>query len=379
MDDKRDIFANLMAGDPKPGVPVLPPLSGLIELAILVAAISSITWLFPDLEISDIQPNPFWLPVLLLSLQYGTVSGVLAAGVALLVTVASGLPEEGVGENHFSYALRVYSQPILWFAAAVLLGQFRMRQISAKEALRQQLVDISEEREALSGYASSLRARLESLERGRAGESDVPAVRLLNRIDELRNTGRGHDIGPAFAKAMECALPGIAASVFCVTTKGLEKVASVGWPSNARWASELPAAHALYKAVITDGACLTVLDRGDDLTLSGEGLVAVPIGPREPGAPVVGLVKIEKLDPAALTEEIVPVLQLVASLLSQRLGPGVQRPAAPPAAIPEPVRPPANLRTIRWKPNAVAQETAQLPDAVVDTPDQTVPKPAVVR
>ena len=82
---------------------------------------------FPTL--SQMQPHFFWLPVLLLSLQYGTVSGLLAAGVAIVLTAWLGWAEQEVGENHFNYLLRISTQPMLWLVAALLLGQFRLRQI----------------------------------------------------------------------------------------------------------------------------------------------------------------------------------------------------------------------------------------------------------
>lgn len=349
-------------------MPVLPPLSGLVELTVLVLAILSLGWVFPELEISDIQPNPFWLPVLLLSLQYGTVSGILAAGVALTVTVALGLPEEAVGENHFSYALRVYSQPILWFAAAVLLGQFRMRQIAAKQLLREEVAELSAQRTALAGYATGLRQRLEALERGRAGESDVPAVRLLGRIDELRRAES--DLPAVFARLIENAIPGAAASIFCVTSQGLQQVAACGWQDDARWSRSLPPSHALYQAVVGSGSVRHVLDPADDADLAGEGLVAVPIPAREPGGPIVGMLKIERIAPAALTAELLPALQLLASVLSPRMSPGQQRavPSVPvAAAVPSPQPAARTLRSIRWQPSGGAAETSEERTAAAST------------
>ena len=69
------------------GIQVLPPPIALIEIVALIVPFTLLDHFvtsFPNL--ADIQPHPFWLPVLLLSLQYGTMSGLLAASAAILAT-----------------------------------------------------------------------------------------------------------------------------------------------------------------------------------------------------------------------------------------------------------------------------------------------------
>jgi hypothetical protein len=299
------------------GLPLLPPLSGLIELTVLTGLLICLDWGLPDFDLSDIQPNPFWLPVLLLSLQYGTVSGLIAAGVALLVTVFSGLPPEGVGENHFNYALRVYTQPILWFAAAVILGQFRMRQIAAKEALRRQVAELSQSRATLADYAASLRERCDRLERERAGARASPTVQLLERLLALAE--QPGTLSATFDRLMQMAFPGASASVFALQDSRLVQVAAHNWGEAPRWQSEIGLAHPLYRSVIGDGASLSVLVPGDEHKLGGEGLVATPIRANGTSGPVIGLVKLEHADPTDLNEVTVRALAVVGMAAASRL------------------------------------------------------------
>lgn len=335
----------LGSDDLRSGSHVLPPLAGLIELVVLTGAIVAVGMIVPDLDINDVQPNPFWLPVLLLSLQYGTVSGVLAAATALLVTLLSGLPEPGVGENYFSYAMRVFAQPILWFGVAVVLGQFRMRQIQAKRRLTAMVVDLDKQRAALAGYAQSLRARCDLLERDRAGLGEASGVGLLASLADIaagtrRGTGvagshaggadgvtasAGTDIGPAFARTMAAAFPGSRASVLALSTDGLQPIAA----STGRRPEECSAisgTHPFYRAVVTEGRSLTVLRAGDEHLLAGAGLAAVPI--RDPSGGVIGALRLETADPTALGPDTLPALGVVAAALAPRL-------AAAPAAAPE--------------------------------------------
>lgn len=298
------------------GLPLLPPTSGLIELAVLTAIIVLVDRVLPDVELADIQPNPFWLPVLLLSLQYGTVSGLLAAGVALLVTVMSGLPPEGVGENHFNYALRVYTQPILWFAAAVILGQFRMRQIAAKEALRRSVEELSRSRAVLAGYSTRLRARCERLERERAGKVDGSGVDILQQLARLGDSSEG--VGTAFDGLIKSAFGGASASVSMLAEGKLAVVATSGWEEPAAWLKEIGVAHPLYRAVVTEAVSLTVLASGDEHRLAGEGLVAVPIRSDGGRGAVTGMVKLEHASPDDLSEATPAALAAIALALSAR-------------------------------------------------------------
>lgn len=299
------------------GLPLLPPLSGLIELAVLTGLLIALDWGLPDFDLSDIQPNPFWLPVLLLSLQYGTISGLIAAGVALLITVMSGLPPEGVGENHFNYALRVYTQPILWFAAAVILGQFRMRQIAAKEALRRQVAELSQSRATLADYATSLRERCDRLERERAGARASPTVQLLERLLALAE--QPGTLPATFDRLMQMAFPGASASVFAVQDSRLVQVAAHNWGEAPRWQSEIGLAHPLYRSVIGEGCSLSVLEPGDEHKLAGEGLVATPIRANGTSGPIIGLVKLEHADPTDLNDITVRALAVVGMAAASRL------------------------------------------------------------
>lgn len=360
------------------GLPLLPPASGLIELVVLTALIVLVDRIVPDVEFSDIQPNPFWLPVLLLSLQYGTVSGLLAAGVALLVTVLSGLPQEGVGENHFNYALRVYTQPILWFAAAVILGQFRMRQISAKAALRKEVDELTVSRATLADYSVSLRERCDRLERERAGASYSPALHLLDHLNAIGDSSAA--LEDAFARLMTSAFPGSSASVFLCAESRLSLVAASGWPQEAHWQRELGVADPLYRAIVSEGVPVSVLVAGDEHRLGGQGLVAVPLRVAGRTSAVIGMVKLESCEPADLDTATPRALEAIASVLARRYAePDVAAGnTGVPGSLAEVLEASRGrlLRPLRWLPRR-----GEPADAVSDAPgvQNISTKPKVVR
>jgi hypothetical protein len=205
--------------------PVLPPAAALVEIAVLFCLIIGLGWLTGQ-DISDMRPHPFWVPVLLLSLQYGTVSGLLAAGIATLFTAFGQLPEQTVGETYFVYFLRIWIEPILWLASAVLLGQFRMRQIADKMELVRQVEELGAQRTSLAGYASQLRQRCEGLERRLAGRQEPDALVMLQSIARARQLG-APGMSAAFAGVMQAVLPGAQASLFVLDQDWLRQALTV--------------------------------------------------------------------------------------------------------------------------------------------------------
>lgn len=299
------------------GLEVLPPLSAIVELSVIVALLLAVDWLLPALDINNIQPSPYWLPVLLLTLHYGTASGTLAVIVAIvayfsLVT----LPEQGVGENEFAYRLRILSQPILWIATAVLLGQFRMVQISAKRELRRRLAELETQRNTLANYAQRLRTRCDMLERDIAARPATAAAPLLEAFATLAATKDG--LAAATQAAFASAFPGAAVSLYSRSETGLTKVASNGWPSQPPWATELDATHPLAKAIVAGKVKPTVLDSTDDIILAGQGLAAVPVVEPLSGK-VIGMIKLESADASVVSEGLIAQLDVLAAAVGPAL------------------------------------------------------------
>ncbi len=285
----------------RPGLPVLPPLVALVEILLLmvVPGLLDYFWTgFPSL--AETQPHFFWLPVLLLSLQYGTVSGLLAAGVAITISALLGWPDQEVGENHFNYMLRIWAQPVLWLLAALVLGQFRMRQIEQKQDLARQVAELSSQRTAISDYATNLRTRCETLEREIAGRREPNTRALLGMLARL-NSG-GTDAAAAFAGTFLLALGPCAVSVYKRESERFRLVATHGVKEGRR--EVIPLQDPIARFVAGDGRALSVLHPGEEALFAGDGLAAVPVLARDGSN--IGILKLDavlakELDEGALT------------------------------------------------------------------------------
>ena len=69
---------------------------GIGELAFFAVAFLAWEWAVPgEANLTALSPQPFWIPVILLSAKYGTTSGLIAAGLAVALSIATGLNSIG--------------------------------------------------------------------------------------------------------------------------------------------------------------------------------------------------------------------------------------------------------------------------------------------
>jgi hypothetical protein len=297
----------------------LPPALAVFEIIVLLVipiGLERFVPAFPDL--TTYNPHPYWGPILLLSLQYGTVSGLLAAIVAIAGTVLIGLPEPDIGENHFAYMVRVWTQPFLWITAALLIGHFRLRQIEQRDELARQVDDLANRSSALADYATNLRARCTKLERRVVGRQTAPGGDVLEAALALPSASP-ETLRSRFHRVVQLAFPGTAASLFLVSGDKVGLVASSGWPErDAPWRRDFTADDAPARVVVGEGQALSILVKGDEHALGGEGIFAFPIF-GDDGRSVVGMLKIEKLASQLVTAKSERRFALIASELRRPL------------------------------------------------------------
>ena len=150
------------------GIPLVG--GGLLELVLFFAAFWVIdTYAVTDRSLLDFRPHPFWIPVMLLSLQYGAVQGLVAAAAAVGVLFVLQPPGQAIGEDYFAFWLRAWFEPSLWVVAALVLGEIRYTQISERDDLRSEVAHAERKAQALSAASRELMIRIAKLERQIAG------------------------------------------------------------------------------------------------------------------------------------------------------------------------------------------------------------------
>lgn len=341
-------------------VSVLPPRAALLEILVLLFLPAALDYFVPGFpSLADMHPHVFWLPVLLLSLQYGTISGLLTAGLAIALSAALGWPEQDVGENHFSYLLRIWSQPVLWLTAALVLGQFRTRQIERKENLIRAVAELSSQRKALADYANNLRDRCDMLEREISSRRDPAARALLNALGHLDNDA-GDDIQARLADCLNISFGRCQIAIYAVDGHKLRLInrhSGRNSPIPAR--DEVTMSEPLAAAIVTQQRGLSVMSPGEESILGDDGVAAVPILSPDRQT-VLGMLKLEAADAVELDRDIVRRLAVIADRISALMSVADQRSRStnmsPDGQPSQPARQ-RLWRQLKWQPHV--RDTAQ--------------------
>ena len=306
-----------VTGPGRSGLPVLPPLAAIAEILVLVVLPGLLDHFVPAFpSINETQPHFFWLPVILLTVQYGTVSGLLAAGASILLSALLGWPEQEIGENHFSYLLRIGLQPVLWMTAAIILGQFRLRQIERKEALVRAVTELTAQRQSIAEHARNLRGRCDALERLIAARPVPEASRLLAAMGRVQSP-HPPEAAAALHEAIGLGFGGGCVSIW-VNEGGALRLADRHGTSPVALAHDvLGASEPITRAVLEQGRQLSVLEVSEERELGGLGLAGVPISGAD--RRITGMLLLEHAQPEALDSTTTARLAALALVVGDRM------------------------------------------------------------
>jgi polysaccharide biosynthesis protein PelD len=301
----------------------LPTRSGVIELIVLFAMLLAIERLLMSPgDFAKLQPHPYWLPVILLSLQYGTADGILAAAVAIVAGLLMGSPTQGVVEEYYRYLIRVWAVPIGWITSAILIGEIRARQRSQTVELKRDLDTRNEQAEDITQHCHRLEEKIERLEREFATIEANSLDSLTASLEDLTR-GDAEEWNKTFARVHR-GLVGTG-SISLVLRNDLE-TARVAWatmtpekmtpekvaPDTDAGGRTDPAALApIVDAVISSRRGLSALRPDEAALFDGVAAMAVPLA-TEPGGRVVGVIVLETVAPERLTIDTENRLRLFA-------------------------------------------------------------------
>ena len=71
---------------------------------------------------TGLNPNPYWLPVLVMAIAYGTGMGLVAGAIASAIWLGQANIWSG-SADHLEQQLRLSIQPMLWMVAALIVGE----------------------------------------------------------------------------------------------------------------------------------------------------------------------------------------------------------------------------------------------------------------
>jgi hypothetical protein len=216
--------------------------------------------------------HSFWIPVLLMSCQYGIMGGLFTTLAATAALFVNGLPPQSAGQDFYAYAGVVAAQPCAWFAAALVLGGLRTLHMHHLSDLRDRFEQTALMAEDFAGALTRAVGEIERLEHRIATDCSSLAgfLHSLARLD-LR------DRRSLLASVADIIRFGVGASSFVIFLRRAHELEPyLGVDDGTHLA---PAAMASLRLSLLEQARGTIAD-----------IVSASIASRFPGAPVWALI-----------------------------------------------------------------------------------------
>jgi polysaccharide biosynthesis protein PelD len=291
--------------------------SALIETVI---ALSALLLLAPLLGIEDrfasVAPHPFWAVVLVVSVYYGVNEGLAAAAFATLALLAFNMPELAFDDSVADWLLRATTQPVLWFMAAMVLGEIRAGHRRERDALLDRLEEMTRQAHTITEAFDRLNTVKRQLEARVAGQvqtvaSFCDAAHAIARPDTAAVLA-GSD---TFVRGtLGCP----SHTLFLLKGRLLLGARTQSGPAALDAIPTLSAGDPLFHAIVDDRRYLTVSDQSAADLLAGQAVMAGPIEDIETGR-ILGMLRIESMAFEALTPTMIHSFRVVCQELGRAL------------------------------------------------------------
>ncbi|AUG51449.1 hypothetical protein [Thalassospira marina] len=289
-------------------------LSALIELAVFMALFIFVDYAFGTGDrFWSIAPHPLWAVVILLSVQYGTSAGLIAA-IACSIAILSGhLPEQNVDQDYYDYLLYVGWRPILWMLTGLFLGELRRRQLVQNAELRASLAQTELREETLSKAYASTMERVHFLERQIATQAQtvLTVFRAAQNVERLE-VG---DVITGIESLVEEILAPNKFSVFVPSRNNFDALVSHGWETPTEFSRQIAGGSDLYSCLLTERRILMVTRKDDAAILGDDAIIAIPVQNSATGE-ILAVIRIEEIDFDKLNSSLLINANLVRQWLS---------------------------------------------------------------
>ena len=283
--------------------------SVLYETLLFLGVIILLSYIFGEGDrFINASPHPFWLPVLLIIMQYGTIAGLVCATLSTFALLFFNIPVIQFDENIYEYFLRLTYQPTLWFIAAVFLGELRMRHIHERNDLVDQLADAEEKERTIAHSYRRLKDIKEGMETHMATQfhSSISTFRAMKSIESLNPIEILHGIGEAITEIMGPDK----FSVYAFGDNGFEIVSSHGWQDEDPFESRIMEDQPMYHEMVGKKRILTSINEFDAKLLNNQGILAGPLIDPQTDE-IFGMVKIEQLDLKSLSLRNIEIFSIL--------------------------------------------------------------------
>lgn len=256
----------------------------------------------------NVSPHPFWIIVLLVSANYGIREGLMSAFFSSVFLLAFNIPEQTIDQTIHEHILQVSYHPILWFIAALILGELREKHIKERNELRQSLAEAEKHELAITDAYLQLKNIKEKLETQIASDlhSNVQAYNAIKSLESLNPSKTLLGLEEVVTAVMHPKK----FSIFALGKDGLEAVICSGWNEEESYQRRLPASSPLYQDIVGRQHMVSCNHEKDLDILGHEGILAAPLIDHKTGQ-VFGMLKIEDIGFMELTHASIETFRII--------------------------------------------------------------------
>jgi hypothetical protein len=292
-------------------------LSALIEIALfLVGALVIDHFVFSGNRFANLEPHPFWIIVLLISVQYGTNEGIIAALASSAALLVGNLPQQTIGQDYYAYLFGVALNPMMWCITAIVIGELRTRYARRERQLTDALSDAEHREERIALAYQELIAAHERLEVSVA--SELSSVLTLYRASKRLQNLSPDEVLDGAADMVATVMSAHKYSIYRLDQGRLNLALARGWSETDHFRAEFTSADRLFQTVVARQIPLSITDPAQQQILDGEGLLAGPILDAE-GGEILGMLKVEDMSFADLNFNAIENFKMLCELLGTAL------------------------------------------------------------
>jgi hypothetical protein len=266
--------------------------AAIVETLVFLVTVVALNLAFGDATRYIGMPlHPFWIIVLLISVQYGPAEGLAAALLSTAFLLVGNLPEQSLAETMYEYILRVSFSPFLWIVTALVLGSIRARQLDERKGLLEQLWKSEEASAAIvESYKvvkqSKERLELRLAEERRSVLTMYEVAKSLETLDAAEAMAGIEQLVVVALNPKKFSLYRWKGNALCVDT-------SYGWTSDEEFTQKFHVNSNLVRQALRKSRVLSISREDDEALLDGQGMLAGPIVDEQTGE-LLGMLKIEE-------------------------------------------------------------------------------------
>jgi hypothetical protein len=273
----------------------------VLEMALLFAGLLAIDhYNLAGIAFVELEPNPYWIPVVAMSLAYGSGMGLAATAIATVIWVFS-THHWPAHYDHLAIQLRLSILPLMWSVCALIIGEVTSSRQGRLKGLQQRCTELARDTDKIAKALTSL-SKINRELQVRIATSHYVAGEALVAASGLLVPGQP-DQRLALAKLISLAIESDDFTYYRVEGTRLVPLLSGTSPldsradaSQVRWAD----------AILAKPEIVHVEQQHGRTLLKGLGVAAVPVADPGTGS-VVALLIIHsaprmRFNPAKMTE-----------------------------------------------------------------------------